>query len=337
MSFPSIDLATELALIDPAPWDDSELAPLTPHELAVLASIKQGESSRPARRPSPASGRPWKRFALPAFATAAAATAIAVVLPLLAPTAATAFTPPPLAYSPIEQSVSEVIADARAELLARTDGVSSRTVETVGWYVELEPEESDDVVIMPQRIERTWNEDLSGRQIITAGKPYWADPNSTAPISADVPVEGTVISEMEFGPGEFFAPIVEPPSDQPDELRAVLSRLGMAHDGEDAASLIDGVESLMSLWSLGDAQHAALLSLLGESDGLKVLGETIDREGRDAIALGAESLDYAGTSRTLLISAETGRIIGIERARITPLPPLAAGDVLSYTLWKDGS
>lgn len=358
MSSTEADLATDLARLDPF-WNPGDAAgdtvppdgdPLTPRELEILASIRQriaSSSRRTGRRSSPGSARRprsaprggiWSRLALSGFAVAAAAVVVAVVAPLFAPTSATALTPPPLEFRPVDRSVSEAVADAQ-RLLTDGDGPAEpvREAEYVGWFSQIAPDEPapENVVIVPQEVRLAWQPDLSATQRVTAGTPFWADADRESALPADTPEPGALLAEDTFAAGEFAVPDVAAPGDTPEELLSVLTVLGAPADGSDAVALIDAVDALMSLWTLTDAQQAALLSLVADAEGVDVRGAATDRAGREVLALTATSPAYGGVSRELLISADSGRIVGLESARTTPAPPLRAGDVISYKLWKD--
>ena len=70
-------------------------------------------------------------------------------------------------------------------------------------------------------------------------------------------------------------------------------------------------------------------------DDLEVLGSTTDRLGRPVVGIAAPG--RGDQTATLLVSAESGRIVGIERSVLNDVKDLMvpAGTVVSYILWED--
>lgn len=328
MRSPSIELARSIALLDPVPQDaEADLEPLTAHELSVLAAIKRGEA---LRRRTPVAG--LRRLALPTLATAMAATALIVALPLAIPTAATAMTPPALEYRALAASADDVLADARAQLAASDAGESVRGVAYSGWFLQVDPAESAQGFILPQNVSLAWSADLSGQQTITAGVAYVVDLAGSD--ATEIPIEGTVLAEMTFAAGELVVPDRDAPGQTEAEMESTLGSYAASPLRGDAGTIIDATDALMSLWTLTDAQQSAVLAVLDAGEGLTVLGAATDRQGRDVIALEAAA-DGAVVAKTILISQDTGRIVGVETTQRTDDVSVQSGDVISYRLWKD--
>ena len=103
--------------------------------------------------------------------------------------------------------------------------------------------------------------------------------------------------------------------------------------GATAGEIVTATESVFGLWTLTDEQHAKIISLLLNSPGSVALGESTDRGGRPVFGVGT---DFAQSEirYTVLISAETGRIVGLEASPLADIvPDIPAGSVTSYTLW----
>lgn len=91
----------------------------------------------------------------------------------------------------------------------------------------------------------------------------------------------------------------------------------------------------MSQWTLTDEQHATLLDMLVDAGGVTVLGRTTDRLGRDAVGLEVAEPSNSLYRLTVLVSRETGRIVGTEDELTEPLDFIPAG-VTGCTLWDVG-
>lgn len=251
--------------------------------------------------------------------------------------AAQAMTPPPLRYESDGQEMADIIRDATAKLGQQAGPETPlRSSRHLGWFahIDMDAAARTPVVIAPEIIELTWYEDLSAVQTITAAEPYWADPGNRDSLADLAPAPGTVISESVFDPDEFAVPTVAVPGDTPQDLRDLLISLGMPSANAGAGDIMESIDSAMGLWTLTNPQQAALLQLLLEAGDLDALGTTSDRLGRPVVALRAEPASFPGTARILLISTDTGRIVGIETVRTTDEPPLKAGDVIAYNLWE---
>jgi hypothetical protein len=209
-----------------------------------------------------------------------------------------------------------------------------RGASSLGWYLAIDTDETGErsATISPQVTRITWNEDRSGRVLVVAGEPYFADGSDVTPSDSDAPPAGTVLQDMVFGPGEMQVPPVEPTGASAQEMRTLLEGLGMPPDA-DAGSVMDGISSAFSWWTLSDAQHAGLLELLAGSGELEVLGAGEDRVGRAVTAVTAASTVHPDIRNILLISADTGRIVGMESVRLTADGDIPAGSVIAYTSW----
>lgn len=75
-----------------------------------------------------------------------------------------------------------------------------------------------------------------------------------------------------------------------------------------------------------------MLGILEQVPGVEALGTSTDRLERPVTALRVPSPD--GTSSdVVLLSADTGRIVGVERTNLLDNEAFAAGAIISYQLW----
>jgi hypothetical protein len=326
------ELGVILRSADPATTPAGQ--PLTLAQLELRDRITAG------RRPSdPVRGRAPRRVWALVLTPLAALTVVAIfVLSILPSAPATAQTPRPLALTNVSATAEEVVAMARQRLLRSAPEPAVRSVSSTGWYLAIDQSASGErtATINPQVTRITWDADRSGRILVVAGEPYLADGGDPAPYASDAPPAGTVLQDMVFAAGEMQVPPVEPTGGSVDEVRALLEGLGMPPEA-DAGSIMDAISSAFSWWTLSDAQHAGLLELLADRGGLEVLGAGEDRVGRPVTAVTADSAAHPDIRNILLISADTGRIVGMESVRVTADGDIPAGSVIAYTSWETPS
>ncbi|GAA3899635.1 hypothetical protein GCM10022382_03370 [Microbacterium invictum] len=263
--------------------------------------------------------------------------AFVLVWPWVAPSRAVALTPAPLQVSPLAIGVDEVIDMAQRRLTA-TSGPAAieRRTHAVGWYLHLD-EAADGTrtaTIAPEVTTFAWEYDGSGRMLVVAGVPYLADGSTPPEGQLAAPEPGTVLHDVTHGPGGFDPPPVDDdPGESYDDMRAVLTAFGVP-ERPSASALMIGIDGLFHSWTMTDAQHHHLLDMLRAASGLEFVGEATDRGGRPVIVLGADSTLNPDFRHLLLVSGETGRIVGTEDVRLAPLDRLPAGSVTAYTLWE---
>ncbi|MEV7610381.1 hypothetical protein AB0N61_12950 [Microbacterium sp. NPDC089320] len=304
-------------------------APLDARAIATRESIIRG--ARVSDRNRPRRGFVWAGVTT---ATAAVVIALLVAVNVLTPSqSAVALMPPPLEYTPAG-SVSEVLSGAERDLLAPPDVVQASTVHSVtwGWNVEMA---SANVEIVPQETTFEWSPDGGSTSTTVAGDSYWSDnerPDGVEP--------------SPYQPGELIDRVVTPADAftlAPDavtlrgsstaDLERALAVFG-ATDESSSGELLSAVAGLLQYWTLDDEQHATLLRLLDEAGGLTVLGETEDRLGRDVIGVRVAQV-IPEREETFFLSADTGRIVGMESELVKPLNGLPTGVIL-YTMWDAG-
>lgn len=286
---------------------------------------------------TPEKRRPARRVALVALPLGLA-TVIAVVLGFFTPFAAgpaVAYGAPQLAFTATGESFDDVVRTSQ-EHLGAEPGVTEavRRSASVAWNATIRDDGGVDPVtfISPVVTDLTWNADLSGRRIVSAGEPYAVA--GDLPEAPDAPTPGTVLDDQVFAAGEYPAYLPDAgglTGESAAELLAQYAPTSTQTPGDAMWAVAD----LLNEWTLTNAQHGYLLDALRAYDGITVLGEATGRDGRPVI--GVQGSASGGQAVTLLISADTGRIVGIEMTVVSDDAafPVPVGTVISYTLWKD--
>lgn len=261
--------------------------------------------------------------------TAVAASA-ALAFAVFAPQgAAVAGTPSPLDFSG-SSTVAQIVDEAGVALANSTGpSIPSRTVRTASWGFSVEVDTKTTTVV-PQLSTLTWEPDGSGRMTIIAGVPY--DPeDAVASNGAEVTSSGEVVTDLIMGEGDFETPWKTVPGETGEDVVAMLRAFGMPEDPT-AFEVETAMTSALDQWTLTDAQHEELLVLLAETGGGEALGTTTDRLGRPVAGIRVLSPDGA-VSDLILVSRETGRIVGIERTVLKDDGVFSAGAIISYRMW----
>lgn len=257
---------------------------------------------------------------------ASAALAFAVFAPQ---GAAVAGTPSPLDFSG-SSTVAQIVDEAGVALANSTGpSIPSRTVRTASWGFSVEVDTKTTTVV-PQLSTLTWEPDGSGRMTIIAGVPY--DPeDAVASNGAEVTSSGEVVTDLIMGEGDFETPWKTVPGETGEDMVAMLRAFGMPEDPT-AFDVEMAMTTALDQWTLTDAQHEELLVLLAEAGGGEALGTTTDRLGRPVSGIRVLSPDGA-VSDLILVSRETGRIVGIERTVLKDDGVFSAGAIISYRMW----
>jgi len=260
----------------------------------------------------------------------AAAASTALAFAVFSPQgAAVAGTPSPLDFDG-SKTVAQIVDDASATL-ADVPGptVPQRTVRTASWGFEVDVDAKTTTVV-PQLSTLTWEPDGSGRMTIVAGVPY--DPtDAAASNAAEVTSSGEVVTDLVMAPGDFATPWTAVPGESREEMVAILRAFGMPEDPT-AFDVATAFTSVLGQWTLTDAQHQELLLLLEEAGGGDALGTSTDRLGRPVAGVRVQSPDGAG-SDLILVSRDTGRIVGVERTVLIADEIFPAGAIISYQMW----
>lgn len=319
------DLARALRGLDPAstPLD----APLPLDAERRLREILGRPSVRRRR-----SARAWASGA--AAAVVLILTIVVGMLGMPGPSAS-ALTPAPLLYTALPEgtTAADVIAQAQARLAADDDGVvAERRSLSLGWYFSASPDGAEATVFRREWVDLRWNEDLSGSVVTTAAEATNADGDTVPNVD---PVPGTVVGDLRYVRNQFRPLSPEPPDASADAMRALVVTTTGATDILNAGDAMIGVRSLLGEWTLDDAQQGALLDVVAASPDARVLGTTRDRLGREVVGLAGIPSLASNADVTLLLSTDTGRIVGFESALIdanTDLD-LPAGSLTEYALW----
>lgn len=300
-------------------------ARVSPRDHVALRRSKRGPVGR--RRPPV--------FWSAALSAMVLVASIVLVLPTWLAPAASALTPQPLHMTGTAQSLEQEIEMAQARLRAAAGPASAeRRSCSVGWYLHLDhlPRGETSALIAPEVTDLTWNQDLSGRRIITAGEPYWADGTLRA-VDGKAPVAGSLILDTVY-PARGFDPVVTaPPGDTRAEMLAFLAPFGASGESPQASDVMAATWNAFTQWTLTNEQHAQILGLILSAPGARIEGTAIDRAGREVTVVSADSSHNPNFRLLMLISQSTGRIVGSEDIRLTPLGDLPVGAVTSYTLW----
>jgi len=323
MSISDDDLDRLFRAANPAPPE--EFASLRAKDIALRENIIRGTAT-----PVRARRRSWAWAGVSTAVASLVVVTIVVASILLPSQQAIALTPPPLLYSNA-QPLAEVVDDAH-DALARAGGPDQQSrVETLSWGWSIDMAE-ESVEVVPQYATFTWSPEAGSSSVVVAGESLWDDDDRPEGV-ADSPYEpGEVISEVSTPPGEFIAPpaVLDLAGTERPQLAAALESLGAAEDAS-SGELLVAIGQLLSFWTLTDEQHAVLIDMLVEAGGVTVLGETKDREGRPVVGLRVSD-DDSPYQDTVLISAQTGRIVGMENELTEPMDFIPAG-VVGYTMW----
>ncbi|HRO31763.1 hypothetical protein [Citricoccus sp.] len=164
------------------------------------------------------------------------------------------------------------------------------------------------------------------RQVITAGMPIDADGRPLDPEARNLKGEELKPGETvthEYTEDDFSGMFPEPPPATGSAMEMYLADLrdnNLAAFADGDRGLLQVTGMMLMWWSLTPEANDALLQALGTEPGIDYLGQTTDRRGNPAYALGLHTED-GGTYRTsLLVNAHTGQITGYEEAYLAGPP-----------------
>ena len=260
-----------------------------------------------------------------AAAAAVVVTTVTLALTLGSPQAE-ATSPVPLSFS-APASTQQVVTDA-VHKLSSPEGVASpqRRVRAISWAISIEDGELRGPVV-PQFVALDWDTDLSGQSVIVRGRTESVSDRGVGRVSAT----DEVLSEQTFAPGEFGVPSADVPAATEAGVAELLTMYGMPADPT-AGQIVQSMVTVMSYWTLSDAQQAILLGILARTGEATSLGDSVDRLGRNVVGLRVASA-VDGLSDTVLISAESGRIMGVETVRTEADEQVPSGTVVEYRMW----
>lgn len=183
------------------------------------------------------------------------------------------------------------------------------------------------------------------RQVITAGMPLDADGRPLNPETRNLKGEELKPGETvthQYTEEDFSGMFPDPPPTTGSAMEKYLAdirdnNLAAVADGDRGLLQVTGM--MLMHWSLTPEANDALLQALGTEPGIEYLGQTTDRRGNPAYALGLKTEDD-GTYRTsLLVNARTGQVTGYEEAYLagpqTGEPDFPIPSVLRYIQLHD--
>ncbi|MFJ7147366.1 CU044_5270 family protein [Streptomyces sp. NPDC100445] len=190
-------------------------------------------------------------------------------------------------------------------------------------------------VTLPEERVVRWRADDSHTELVVAtdprrpGRPVLTDEGDDPRLVAD----GHVLSRVTYPPSWSDAPPEAPPPHTPAALRAYLAET-VHTDSLDTPELFEGVQELLSHWTLGGRESAALVRVLEDAHGLRPAGRVTDRLGRPGQAYVYGGAGEGGR-RMLILDPRTGAVLGLETTftRDDEEYGVKAGDVMDYRVW----
>lgn len=171
----------------------------------------------------------------------------------------------------------------------------------------------DDRLSIPTFNEHRVNSDGSSTIRQTVGEPFSLTGESVKYNRKNLMEKPGTVINYEFAPGERKAMFdIEPGRTTEDFYRSIHDKLrpdsAMVNDGPQGFLQIMGF--VMMDGKLDQVETTSLLGALPKLEGLKVIGTTTDRWGRDAVAFGVEADNgNGGIERTMLMfNPNTGRL-----------------------------
>ncbi|WP_334151892.1 hypothetical protein [Microbacterium sp.] len=212
------------------------------------------------------------------------------------------------------KTIEQIMADAAADLEAGAGPDEPvRTVQVAAWAAS-----ADDATLEPEISELTWNQDLSGELLRFASVPTE---------TGDGFRSGGVVEEQTIAVGGLDSPFVDLPGDSLAGVTELLHAYGMPHDPT-TGDVVHAITAALDQWTLTNVQHAAMLGLVVEAGGVTAVGDAVDRFGRAVAGVQVPSAD-ADSHDVLLISTESGRIVGVE----TTVGIAEVRTLAGYRLW----
>lgn len=317
--------------------------PLPDHLHVVLDDIMAGR--RVPRRTVPRPTVPrhrWRPLVAGVGIAASFIVALVIVIVAMRPVPAVAATPQPLSISPTAYSVEQLREDVMTATTSPSSARSSRGASWEGWFLQLDADQPAATYIQPQRIELSWNEDLSGLSRVVAGSPTMPDGTVIDPLPAGAAATGATLYTERWDSGEMSVPFEDAPPDRAAEMRsyldAFLQEFGLGNASPPSAGeYLFAVTTLMQFWTLSDAAQRAAIDVLLNAAGVEVAGTTTDRAGRTgtALAVAPTGLD-PGYRSILVIDTDRWRLLAVERITVEGLPDfnISPGSVTDYTIWR---
>lgn len=311
-----------------------------------LAHEENGQGSVTALAPKRRRGA-WP-FALGGIA-AAMLLVVVVVLSTMSPTPVYALTPPMLQITQLAEGEGDVGSETPGHSVSEEDAsiASQRLLELAqlrleherqgntlrehSWSLESTYGDGDvfeSSVTLPEVRELVFEDDGSVRYRLVAGDPF---PGQE---SGELPAPGTVLAEQTYRPGEYVMDEFGQPPSTPEALGDYLAEM-IGERVEESAQALHDVTALLSLFFISDEKEAAMLQYIATFDDLTIIGETVDRLGRDGIVFGATDASEGVFELLLVVSPETGAILATEKIYVgEKLDGLDPPAVVDYSAWE---
>lgn len=246
--------------------------------------------------------------------TAAAVFGMAMLMPQETEASAA---PAPLVFDDAE-GLEQIVSEADDALAADSGPTEpERSASVASWALS-----EDDATFAPRISVLSWEGDLSGEQTVFESVPSEAGVFFASEETA---------SQMRMAEGEFESPFVEAPGESRVDMLAMLRAYGMPENAG-AFDAVRAISAALDQWTLTNAQHSMLIAIVYDAGDAEAVGDSIDRLGRTVTGIQAPSTD-AGTTDVLLISTETGRIVGVEMLLLPDADPDSTAALVEYRMW----
>ncbi|GGO94294.1 CU044_5270 family protein [Wenjunlia tyrosinilytica] len=192
-------------------------------------------------------------------------------------------------------------------------------------------------VSLPEERWSRWNADGSGSLLVVA-----TDPRHPGRPVIDgsglrnrVVTDGEILSRKRYPPGSWGGESMYrmPPPSTPGALRDYLAQRYRGA-GSDTEPLLDALSELLTQWTPGTRETAAVVGMLARTRGLRPAGAVTDRLGRrgQAYTFGGRG---APDQRMVILDPGSGKVLGLELSFVKDVKEyrVKAGDVLSYQAW----
>lgn len=332
----------------PSQIEPKTLGVTLPSARSMLERAKTAEAANEQRPPSLQRARRRRLLARGLAAAAAVAGIATVVVSPWQQHTADATTPPVLDY---EFANAQNIAyapgkDARAELnrLAQTASEQTKArgagsiqyLLTDNWFAELE--DSKRAELIPKRRETWLRADGSLRARESAGTPLSPDGRGLSKHSA---ARTSGVTDETYPAGDLDPQFVAKLGANVDKVRSALMRKAECEDRNRgpnrAACLYQEITGLYASYVVPPKTVAAFWRILADEPTMRSLGSVKDRAGRAGLGISFIPVDSPQFRRVLIISPDTGQLLGTEDILIKKDPEfkLETPAIYSFTAIMD--
>ncbi len=321
--------------------------PLSDRAKRELADLMLADSAHhaPKRRLARRRRKVIARLSATAAIAALAVAGVLVGTSIFSSQGAYAATPHLLPVTATDENAQEVLTRlSQRASEAAASGTASSSVQVETWTLPTQVEGEEPArVILPEVYLVTQTDDGQVTQVVITGGASDAGGN---PVSGpDVPAEGQVVSEQTYpikvewsldlsDSGDVLAAHAALPGGAVLVRQFFEAAMGDASEPS-AADVIRTTNELLLAQVLSPTQQAALLAYFAELPDLSLVGTTVDRLGREGLLFMAADPAQPQYEEALIISAETGKILGTEVLYIgTERTDIASPSVVQYSVWK---